>query len=83
MNQSGDNVVTASFSTAANISNSILELLMEANVPAGYGILGCALSLARLTQPTKRMEQNEEIEFVQDIMDWISAYGGAGKERMN
>ena len=75
----GDNVVSASYKTVAMVSDSVLELLMESNTPAGYGILGCALTIGRLLKPTEKQSHQDEIEFVQDLMDWVGAYGSKGE----
>ena len=45
-----------------------------------YGMAGCALAIGRLSKAGEpNLLPDEEIKFVQDMLDWVAAYWGAGE----
>ena len=65
-------ILTADYARANDISVQILTTL--AKEPIGYGILGCALTLGRLSNPEVRLAPSTESRFVGDLMEWVGEY---------
>jgi len=62
----------------------ILERLNEeGDIPVGYALLGCAVTMARLLNPTTRLTDEEEIKFAEDVMAFGGSYWGSEKGVMS
>lgn len=72
------NTVNASYERTHEASKVILVALSGANVSVGYGMLGCALTLARLAAPGEELSEEQETSFVEGLMDWVNAYNITG-----
>lgn len=79
----GASLIKADFQKTHNISTKLLGMLADSQVSVGYGMLGCALTLGRLARLEDQMEQDEEIQFIQDLTQFIGAYWGDGNETLN
>jgi len=64
------------------VGENILHHLIDGDTELTYAQLGCALALVKLSSP-EEVTQDDEIKFVQDIMDWVSIYWGEGPGRKN
>ena len=71
---------TASFAQTNLLASAVLKTLAEREASIGYGILACALTIGRLLNTGKVLADNEEIKFVEAMMDWTSAYFVNGKK---
>ena len=66
--------IQVSFAKTEEVAETVVGALASANVPLGYGILGCALAILRLSLSKDSLSAEEEIKFVQDLTDWVGAY---------
>lgn len=55
-----------------------METLQREGSPLGYGILACALTISKLSNPGEELSQLEEIKFIQDLSEWVATYWGEG-----
>jgi len=67
-------ITTASYNTTNSLATVVLKALSGEEASIGYGLLACALTMCRLLNPGKELKDEEEIEFVQAIMEWGGAY---------
>lgn len=65
-------VVEASFSKVHDLSMAVLDTLQD--IPIGYSLLACSLTISRLLNPGKKLSDEVESKFVQDIMEWVGSY---------
>ena len=72
------NTINASYEKAHDASKVILVALSNANVSVGYGMLGCALTIARLAVPGEELTEEQETLFTEGLMDWVNAYNLLG-----
>lgn len=79
----GASLIKADFQTTHDISSKLLGVLADSKVSVGYGMLGCALTLGRLARLEDQMKQEEEIQFIQDLTQFIGAYWGDGNDTLN
>ena len=77
-----DNLISASFKTADDLSIALLETMAAKDVPVGYGLLACGLTICRLMNPQEKLSEEEEIKFTEELMNWVTAYHGAGKGKV-
>lgn len=75
-------MIQASYGHTHQLSGKITDTLINLSTPIGYGILACALTICRLSQPTQDMGAVREIKFVQDLTDWLEAYWGDDTEKV-
>lgn len=66
--------VTVPFGKTHSDSLLIINTLSEKGCELGEGILACALAIARMYTVDNHLTDEEEIEFIQDLTDWVSAY---------
>jgi hypothetical protein len=59
-------------------SLTLLSKLRAEKVPYGYAMLGVALTLGRL-QAGRKLSQEEEVEFITNVMEWCGAYFFEGR----
>ena len=64
--------VTADYNRAHEVSMQILTSIRGESI--GYGILGCALSIARLNNSDIPLTVPQEVKFVGDLMEWADSY---------
>ena len=61
------------------VGEDILSYLAEKGTSAGMAQLGAAYMLGRLSCPSTDLPTDEqERKFVEDIMEWVGVYWGAG-----
>lgn len=67
--------IKISYDHVNQTANFIIKGLANSQTPVGMGILGCALTILRLTLDDENvLEPGEEIKFIQDLTDWVGAY---------
>ena len=79
----GASLIKADFQTAHDVSTKLMGVLADSRTSVGYGMLGCALTLGRLSRLENQMDQDEEIQFIQDLTQFIGAYWGEGNATLN
>lgn len=70
---------TVSFNTTHKYSVEILRHLEARQATEGYAILACLLTIGRLASPDE-LDEEGEVAFIQDAMDFVGAYWGEGDE---
>ena len=79
MNQPGIPAnIQVGYAPVARLSDDLLDTLGHSGTSVGHGVLASALTLGRLIKIEEGMDKDEEIAFVQDIMEWCSAYFAEG-----
>lgn len=73
---------TASFHETEVLAKKILSTLADEEASIGYGLLGCSLVICRLLTTGKNVSDQDEIEFIQALMEWTGAYF-TGEEKGN
>ena len=71
--------ITASFPETEKLASVILNALSEEGASIGYGLLACSLTMSRLLNTGKAVSDEEEIKFIQSIMEWTGSYFTDGK----
>lgn len=71
---------TASFPETEKHASIIIGALADKEVSIGQGLLACCLTMCRLLNPTKDLRDEEEIEFIQALMEWLGAYFTEGRK---
>jgi hypothetical protein len=61
-----------------DISLDVLQLLEDEEVEVAEAAVALALSLGRIIAP-KTLEQDEQIKFTQDLMEWAGCYFAEGQ----
>lgn len=71
----GDNLasVEMDYEEVHNVSVGILQALEANHVPLNVGVAGAALTMGRLLSPVP-MDEDEEMNLVNDLMEWIGVY---------
>ena len=69
----------ADYGKTHEISMLLLETMERKQISRAYGMLGCALSLGRLSSDHE-LDDEEEVRFIEDIMHYIGAYWPEGGE---
>ena len=70
---------TASYGQTNALASAVLKTLAEREATIGYGMLACALTIGRLLNPGKVLADDDEIKFIEALMDWAGAYFNVGK----
>ena len=65
---------TASYKDVNKLANVVLKTLAESETSIGYGMLACALTICRLLNTGEELDDNEEIKFIEALMEWAGAY---------
>lgn len=68
---SGSNV-SVSYPKTHSLAQTVLGSLGDE--PIGYSILACALAIGRMSNPERRLSKEEEMKFIQSIMEFVEAY---------
>ena len=68
---------TASYNSTNELAGILLRTLAEEEASIGYGMLACALTLCRLQNTGDERTDDEEIDFIQALMEWTGAYFAA------
>lgn len=67
-----DGRVEADYDETHSIAMRMMEAVGEENL--GNAILGCSLALARLHNPGRELSIEEEVEFIQDLVEYTQVY---------
>lgn len=62
----------ASYQKVHETAMGILQALGSEEL--GYSMLGSAAVIARLSNPDRKLDHSEEINFIQQLMEWNDAY---------
>lgn len=73
MNQIGGTAYSqASYQKVHETAMLLLQAL--GNEELGYSMLGAGAVIARLSNPDRKLDHSEEINFIQQLMEWNDAY---------
>ena len=67
-------VATLSYLKTDELSKKILGALQDDSTSVGYGLLACALTLGRLLNVGKTLEDEVEVKWLEDVMNWAGLY---------
>lgn len=68
----GINTLTIPLAETHRLSMAVVHLLERETI--GSAIAACGLTIARLCNPTARLTEEQEIKFVQELMEWAGSY---------
>lgn len=66
----------ASFQRTHELAGVVVNALAENDAELGYSVLACALAIGRMYTTDQHMSDEEEVKFIEDLTDWVSAYFG-------
>ena len=74
---------TASFPETESHAQIIIRALADKEISIGHGLLACSLTMCRLLNPGEELSDDEEISFIQALMEWTGAYFISDKGKGN
>lgn len=73
--------ISVPMSRVEEVAESLLQFMAEKEEKVAYAQLGAALVLCRLSNPGQTLPSPEqEAKFVEDVMEWVGVYWGAGAD---
>ena len=76
-------LTSASYTDTNKLANTLLRTLADQEASIGYGMLACALTICRLLNTGDMLEDEDEIGFIEALMEWSGAYFVTDKGKGN
>ena len=70
--------ITVDLGEAHNLSIDVLRYFESQDIEGGVGAVSLVLSTGRILFPDEMMKEEDELRFVQSVMDFVGTYFAAG-----